>query len=57
VGDLLGELGCLGGGGSDDRLDLDPLGELVDCNLDVGEATYGGLEGSGRVESLASEGP
>jgi hypothetical protein len=46
VWDLLDELGCLGGSGSGDRLHLDPLGELVDCDVDVGEATYGGLEGS-----------
>jgi hypothetical protein len=50
VGDLLDELSCLGSGSSGYQLDLNPVGEFVNCDVDVGEAIRGGLEGSDRVK-------
>jgi hypothetical protein len=47
VGDLLDELYRRGSRYCHDWFDFDPLGELVDGDVDVGEATYSGLEGSG----------
>jgi hypothetical protein len=55
VGDLPDELSCLGSGSSGDLLDLNPLGEFVDCDVDVGEAIHDGLEGSDQVEPLVGE--
>jgi hypothetical protein len=40
-----------------DRLDLDPLGELVDSHQDSVESTWRSQERPNHVEPPASEGP
>ena len=54
---LLHELDCLCGVELDEWFLLDPLGELVDSDVDVLETTRGPFEGSDHIEPPTRKGP
>ena len=55
--DIFIELNCLLCSGRDERLVLDPLGELVNGDVYVPETTWRWLERPNHIQSPACEGP